>query len=890
MTSFDVSRRFPKVFTGLGNLGEEYHIQLREGAIPYSLYTPRNIAIPLRDKVCAELQRMETMGVISRVVKHTPWCAGMVVVPKRSGEVRICVDLKPLNECVLREIHPIPKVDETLAQLSGATLFSKLDANSGFWQIPLASESRDLTTFITPFGRFCFNKLPFGISSAPELFQRRMSRLLEGLPGVLCLMDDVIVFGANREEHDLRLIATLQRLEAAGVTLNPKKCEFHKHSMKFLGHVVGSDGIRADPDKTTAILEIPPPENVSDLRRFLGMANQMGKFSPRLAEVSQPLRELLSTKQLWTWGPSQEQAFAQVKAELSQSTVLALYDPKADTTLSADASSYGLGAVLLQRAGLSWNPVAYASRSLTETERRYAQIEKEALALTWACEKFSAYLLGRHFAIETDHKPLVPLLSSKHLDDLPPRVLRFRLRMARFDYTISHVPGKQLCTADTLSRAPMTHTEESGELEEEVERFIEGVVDTLPVTEQRLQQYIDAQTQDTICSQVLKYCQTEWPTKHSVPLEFVPYWKVRGSLTVHNGLLLYQGRIVVPMSLQRETLTRVHDGHQGIERCRMRVKTSVWWPGISQQLSEMVTNCAVCARDSALRREPLMTTPLPDYPWQVVGSDLFTLHGVKYLLVVDYFSRYPEIIKLSSTVSTNIIAALKAIFSRHGIPEILRSDNGPQYSSVEFSQFVKTYGIRHVTSSPCYPQSNGQAERTVQTAKRLLQRSVDPFLALLSYRATPLPWCNLSPAELLMGRRLRTTLPQTDDLLIPKWPYLPEFKHLNKEFKNRQRNDFNRHHRVRELPPIPDDSEVWVSSEGEPIPGTVVSTAPTPRSYIIDTPNGEVRRNRSQLRVVPSDTPSLAQEEPSPVASEDQPCRVTRSRAGIQLKPPDRLA
>ena len=201
----DMRREFPKVFSGLGNLGDEYRIEVKEGAVPYALFTPRNVPIPLREKVKEELTQMEAMGVISPTQEPTPWCTGMVVVPKHSGAVRICVDLKPLNESVLREPHPIPKVDETLAQASGAKIFSKLDANSGFWQIPVAKESRPLTTFIAPFGRYGFNKLPFGISSAPELFQRRINVILEGLGGILCHMDDVLVYGTNQMEHDARL-------------------------------------------------------------------------------------------------------------------------------------------------------------------------------------------------------------------------------------------------------------------------------------------------------------------------------------------------------------------------------------------------------------------------------------------------------------------------------------------------------------------------------------------------------------------------------------------------------------------------------------------------------------------------------------------------------------
>ena len=274
-------------------------------------------------------------------------------------------------------------------------------------------------------------------------------------------MDDVLVFGKDQEEHDSRIRAVLKRIESAGATLNPEKCEFSRTELKFLGHIIDGSGIRADPDKTSAIHLMKPPENVPELQRFMGMVNQLGKFSPNLATLTQPLRELLSKGNTWIWGPSQEQAFAQVKEELSQPTVLTLYDPEKESKISADASAYGLGAVLLQKTDSDWKPVAYASRSMSETEQRYAQIEKEALATTWACEKFSMYVLGKKFLIETDHKPLVPLLGSKHLDSLPPRVLRFRLRLDRFNYLIEHVPGKLLYTADTLSRAPISSTEDS---------------------------------------------------------------------------------------------------------------------------------------------------------------------------------------------------------------------------------------------------------------------------------------------------------------------------------------------------------------------------------------------------------------------------------------------
>ena len=311
-----IMQKYPKVFTGLGTMQGEYTIKLQANAQPHGIYVACNVPIPLRDKVQTELTRMESLGVISRVDEPTPWCAGMVVVPKSNGSVRICVDLKALNQSVLREIHPIPRVDEILAQLTGATYFTKLDANSGFWQIPLSTESKLLTTFLTPYGRYCFNKLPFSISSAPELFQKRMNSLLKGLEGVLCLIDDVLVFGASCKDHDDRLDAVLRKLQNAGVTLNHSKCAFLKDQVKFLGHVVDKDGTRADPKKISAIVNMKTPSNITELRRLLGMANQLGKFSPNIAKITQPLRSLLNKNCSWHWDLPQEESFSQLKSDL----------------------------------------------------------------------------------------------------------------------------------------------------------------------------------------------------------------------------------------------------------------------------------------------------------------------------------------------------------------------------------------------------------------------------------------------------------------------------------------------------------------------------------------------------------------------------------------------
>ena len=290
--------------------------------------------------------------------------------------------------------------------------------------------------------------------------------------------------------------------------------------------------------------------------------------------------------------------------------------------------------------------------------------------------------------------------------------------------------------------------------------------------------YRQAQKADDTCSKIRQYCKDGWPSKHQVKGDLVPYWRVRGELSVGDGLLLCGTRIVVPKGQRAKTLQKIHQGHQGIQKCRQRVLAAVWWPGISREIEDLVKSCPVCQKNTPPAREPLLQSSLPDYPWERVATDLFELNGTTYMLLVDYYSRYIEVQKLPSVTSASVITAMKAVFSHHGIPATVVSDNGPQYSSQERREFAESYGFTHITSSPHYPQANGEAERAVKTAKDLLKDSPDPYMALLSYRTTPLPWCGLSPAELLMGRRLRTDIPQLKMHLVPNWPHVAKFKAL----------------------------------------------------------------------------------------------------------------
>ena len=323
------------------------------------------------------------------------------------------------------------------------------------------------------------------------------------------------------------------------MTLNSEKCQFSRKSVKFLGHVVDSSGIRADEDKVMANQKVPTPVNDGDIHRFLGMVNQISKFSPNLSDVTQLLRELLIKGNQWVWGGPQQRAFSQVKEALTSSPVLALFDPNLDTVVSANASSFGLGAVLLQKQPTGdFKPVANISRSMMPTEQRYAQIEKEALAFTWACERLSDYLVGLKFHIYTDHKPLVPLFSSKRLEELPIRVQRFRLRMMRFQFSISLVPGKDLAIADTLSRAPASASDPTTPdelLQQEVNAFVNIVLQHLPAMEQQLEKIKKHQGEDEDCQQLTVFCQSSWPDKHCLTAALKPYFPVAAEFSVENG-------------------------------------------------------------------------------------------------------------------------------------------------------------------------------------------------------------------------------------------------------------------------------------------------------------------------------------------------------------------
>ncbi|KAL6491496.1 hypothetical protein MHYP_G00018410 [Metynnis hypsauchen] len=819
------SRGHLKAFGEHGTLKTEpVKIQLKDNVQPYAVHTARRVPFPMLQKVKEELQRMERNGIIEKVTKPTDWCAPIVPVLKKStGKVRICVDLKKLNKAVKREQYLLPTTEEITTKLSGATVFSSLDAASGFFQIPLHPDSCKLTTFITPFGRFSFKRLPFGITSAPEIFQRKMKETLQRLEGVEVFMDDILVHGATVEEHDHRLEKVMQRIELAGMKLNREKCSIRQNQLRFLGHLIDQSGIRPDPEKVEAIRQLSPPTDVQELKRILGMVNYLGRYIPNLSTVGQPLYELLKrNKNTWTWDHAQQTAFERIKELLTTAPVLAYYDVNKPTAVSADASSYGLGGVLLQLHGEQWKPVAFCSRRLTDAETRYAQIEKESLAGVWACEKFDRYLSGlEQFKLVTDHKPLVPLINNRTLDNVPLRCQRLLMRLMRFNPIAEYAPGKTLIIADTLSRSPLADKGIALDTHSEVACYVASVVEGLPASQTIMDEFQAATSTDAELLSVMKLIRNGWPEHlSSVPDSAREYTQVKSELSVYDGLVLIGSRIVVPQVMRNEILQKIHEGHQGLVKCRDRAKSSVWWPGLSKQLSELVASCEFCCElKRTQQKEPLISTALPERPWKRIAMDLCEYKHHQYLIVSDYYSRFLEILHLTSTTSAQVISKLKTVFARFGVPDEVVSDNGPQFSCAEFKEFARQLDFKHCTSSPHYPQGNGHAERAVQTAKKILKQD-DPVMALMSYRSTPCSSTGFSPAELLMGRKIRTTLPILEKSLLPKWP-------------NRS---------------LVKERDTVVSREST-----------TPRSFVVRTQQGaELRRNRRhlQLGTVPMPVPA----------------------------------
>lgn len=847
---------FKDLFEGLGDIKtRQCTIKLKEGTVP-KVVPGRKIPFKLEKKVKKELQRMETAQVIQKVDEPTEWVNPIVLVGKPDRDIRICLDPVYLNEAIMREHCKLPTFEEITAHLQGTTVFSTLDANKGFYQIRLDEESSKMTTFSTPYGRYRFLRMPFGISSAPEIFHKTFKAIFEGIEGVQIYIDDILVVGKDKEEHDQRLRQVLERAKENGVKFNKKKCNLEAKEVRFMGHILTKEGIRVDEDRVEAIRRIPTPKTVTELQRFLGMVTYVSRFIPNLSEMSVNLRNICKKDVVWDWSPQCQADFDSLKQALMQAPVLQYFDVNKPIVLSVDSSQEGLGAVLLQDEA----PVVYASKSLTDSQRQYAQIEKEMLAIIFGCERFKQYLFGQEIIVESDHKPL-EAICKKPLDKCPLRLQRLCIKLKDFGVKVVCKPGNKLFIADTLSRA--SYDDKDFDLEDETEVQVNMIEEIYNVSEGKLQQIREETEKDQELQELKTVIQKGWPSHRSqVSVLVKSYWGVKEELVSCKGLMFRGQQIVIPKKLRTEMLDKIHYTHLGISKSIARAKDCIFWPMMNKEIEDRVSQCRVCLEFSrSNQKETYTQRKLPTRPWEMVATDMFFVENQAFLLVVDMYSKYPEVMTLKNQTTQTVINALKSIFARHGIPDCVYSDNGTNLVSKEIRELKNTWEFETQTSSPRYPQSNGFIERYVQTVKNLIKKAIadneDVHLSLLEYRNTPIEQGGLSPAQLLFNRRLKGILPTNTDLLKPTIAK----NQLSKlqENQNKQKKYYDKS--AKDLKELGIEDRVLVQSGIRNWKhGVIIEVSDNkPKAYKVRLSNGSVlERNRRFLRV---DTSKINQTE-----------------------------
>ncbi|UYV61625.1 K02A2.6-like [Cordylochernes scorpioides] len=865
------------VFDEIGTLPGEHSVILRENAHP-RIQLARRIPFALKKPVEMELKSMEEQKIISKVDQPAEWAHPMVIIKKPNGKVRICMDPRELNPWIKMEYRQLPAPEGIIADITKSPIYTVLDAKSAFWQIKLDEKSSSLLTMATPYGYYRFHRLPFGICSAPEVFYKKMQSMFTGIEGVKVYMDDIIIYGNSLTEHNSRLITVLEIARKNNLKFEFNKMQLAQEKVKFIGHEISKNGISADPSKLEAIQKIKRPMDKTSLQRFLGTVNYLAKFMHNLADKTVLLRQLLKKNTLWTWNEAIEKEFIELKNLVSNPPVLGLFDPHRKVTLSVDASQHGLGAVLMQEG----RPIAFASASLNNTQKKYAQIEKELLALWYGCQRFNYHLYGRKFTAQTDHKPLLAILK-KPLEELSPRLERLVLKLMRYDFNLEYVPGKVIHTADTLSRDSISEeTIDTSDLD------LQNTIMTLnlKVTTKRYQEILRDMESDEEMIKLRDHILNGWPIhKKSVDYAVKPYWHCKEELYIWKDLICRGQRLVIPKVQRESILQTLHMSHQGISACKNRAHEAIYWPGLDREIEEMVYKCRICQESQpSQRKEPLIPHEIADYPWQKVAIDFFYLDQSVFIIIVDYYSSFPEVIKVASTSAKEILPVLKSTFARHGIPEIIITDNGPPFTSQDFTNFTNEWDIEHKTSSPGYPKSNGLVERMVQTVKKQLKKcrqdNTDPYMCLIALRTTPsnnLP----SPAQMLMGRNLRTLIPMKTTKLKPAFISTENILQQKRENQYKMKEYYDRNAKI--LPKMSSGEQVNAKTSNAWRPATIIGEANQPRSYIIQNNEGRMlKRNRVHLR--PRSYP-VGQRRSSQSSPQLDPAPSTSSESSGQREP-----
>ena len=783
--------------------------------------------------------------IITKVHIPTPWVSSITYARKKSGAIRICLDPKDLNKAIRRPHYTSRTLDEVNHLLCKAKVFSKLDARSGYWAVMLDDASSHLTTFNTHQGRYRFKRLPFGLNLSQDVFQEHMDYMLQPLVGIINIADDIIVYGKDIVSHDNNLLSLMKRAEEYGLVFNIDKCDIGVPEISFFGLIYSEKGIRPDPERTSAIRNIPTPTSLTSTRSFLGVANYMAPFVPHISDLLSPIRELTKKDVVFCWTPSHQQIFETIKEKISKNTTLKYFDTSLHTTIQVDASGIGLGAVLLQNN----TPICFASRTLTDTEKRYANIDRELLAVVYGCERFHHYVFGKIFTIESDHRPL-EMITLKNTSSAPARLQRLLLRIQNYQATIKYKPGKEMILADAFSRSP----------EHQHQNDITININLICFTPKTEAIITLAQSEDLEHKELKEILASGWPQdRRHVNKYLRQYWPYRDELTYDDTYIMKGNAVLVPSRARDYIIKRLHEAHQGLAKMLITAKDNVFWPAMRQDLTNITTQCKKCQTFAKSQWKPPHTPrELPTRPWQYIATDLFQLDGKTYLLTVDIFSKYPILHQLrNGSTSKIVINRLSEAFSMFGIPERLYSDNGPQYSSPEFAKFASSWGFQHVTSSPHYPQSNGFIERHVQTIKTIIQKAESLPKALLSWRNTPIDIETPSP--------LYTLTHQNQDTI-------QKIIHQQQLKSDAQALRLSVGRKIIEAPELQPNQTITtrISTSDKWEPAIVIRKRSEPNSYDIKTKRGIVRRARHQIRTIePMHIPSYSSHQhiPLPPAS-----------------------
>lgn len=737
-------------------------------------------------------------------------------------------------------------------------MFSTIDLAQAYQQLKVTDTTANILTINTVKGLYRVNRLPFGVSAAPAIFQRCMDTTLAGIPGVSAYLDDIIVAGSTPQDHNHRLDVVLARLEEIGLRVNKKKCTLGVPEVTFLGFKINAAGIHPTDEKLRAIRELPEPTSKATLQSFLGMIAFYDRFLENRATVAKDLYALLEKNATWRWGTAHKIAFRKLKELILQRTTLIHYDESKPLLLACDASPYGVGAVLAQLDSAGREaPIAFASRTLGDAEKNYSQLDREGLAIIYGAIHFHQYIAGRHVVIVTDHQPLLGILGPRKPvpQVLSPRMMRWCVKLAAYDYELQFRAGKRHQNADALSRLPL--------LDSEDEPCPPGdvlMIEALPASPLTAKKIASLTLQDPILSQVFKALQ-QGNTDHFEGERFFPYKKKLAELSTQRGCVIWGSRVVIPSSARSEAMELLHAGHKGMVSMKTTARSYLWWPAIDKDIESAVRDCMVCQES---RRTPVKA-PVPIWehasqPWHTIHLDFAgPMEGHMFLVVVDACTKWLEVRAMTSATSTAVIRELRAIFATFGLPQKVVSDNGSVFVSREVLDFYHRNGIKAVTSAPYHPATNGQAERMVYELKQALQRdkvgSLLVRLARFLYRqhSTVTTSTGKTPARLMFGRELASNISRVT----------PEPETSNEEKVGEGTEQTTSSRRFVKGQPV-----FALNFRGKPkwIEGILLKQLGL-RSWLLQTTLGEIRRHVDHIRRRSSGATSHATGSPEPLTS-----------------------